>query len=180
MKNKELLAKFEKRLYCFLMKRSVVMPQSFRKFLATYYPDARVRKKYLQLLGVEMGEGSYANMGFIVSPNNTREVHCHIGKNVSIAPNVVCICESNANNGVEINTYPYVKEKLTKLQDIYIEDEVWIGANVTVLPGVKIGKCAVIGAGSVVTCDVDAYGVYAGVPARKIRDIREEEKVHDK
>ena len=43
-----------------------------------------------------------------------------------------------------------------------------------ILPGVRIGKCSIIGAGSVVIGDVEPYGVYAGVPARKIRDIREE------
>ena len=48
---------------------------------------------------------------------------------------------------------------------------------VTILPGVHIGRCAVIGAGSVVTGDVEAYHIYAGVPARKIRDIRTGERV---
>ena len=50
-------------------------------------------------------------------------------------------------------------------------------AAVTILPGVHIGRCAVIGAGSVVTGDVEAYHLYAGVPARKIRDIRTGERV---
>ena len=44
-------------------------------------------------------------------------------------------------------------------------------------PACNIGRCAVIGAGSVVTGDVEAYHIYAGVPARKIRDIRTGERV---
>ena len=59
---------------------------------------------------------------------------------------------------------------------IIIHDEVWIGANVTILPGVTIGKCTVIGAGSVVSKNLDAFSVYAGVPAKKIRDIRTGER----
>ena len=50
-------------------------------------------------------------------------------------------------------------------QQIVIEDDVWIGARVTVLKGVKIGEGAVIGAGSVVTKSVSPYMVYAGNPA---------------
>ena len=70
-----------------------------------------------------------------------------------------------------------MRDHLTKAADIVVEDEVWIGADVTILPGVHIGRCSVIGAGSVVTGDVEAYHIYAGVPARKIRDIRTGERV---
>jgi acetyltransferase-like isoleucine patch superfamily enzyme len=53
-----------------------------------------------------------------------------------------------------------------------IEDDVWIGAGAIILPGVRIGRHSVIAAGSVVTKSVDAYSVYAGNPARKIKEIR--------
>lgn len=177
MKKRIDLFSIEKRIYNFLISATPdIIPKSLQKWLATYYPDARIRKKYLQCLGVEIGEGSYANLGFMVIPNNSSKKMLFIGKNVSIAPNVVCICESNANNGKEINTYSYVKDVLTKVDEIHIEDEVWIGANVTILPGVTIGKNSVIGAGSVVTKSVEPYSIYAGVPARKIRDVRTGEK----
>lgn len=52
---------------------------------------------------------------------------------------------------------------------IVIEDDVWIGANCVVLPGVRIGRGAVIGAGSVVTRDVPPYAIYVGVPAKLLR-----------
>lgn len=51
---------------------------------------------------------------------------------------------------------------------IIIEEDCWIGINVTFLPGVVIGKGAVIAANSVVTSNVDAYEIYGGVPAMKI------------
>lgn len=53
--------------------------------------------------------------------------------------------------------------------------DVWLGAGVTVLSGVSIGTGAVIGAGSVVTKDVGPYEIWAGNPARKIRDRFDEE-----
>jgi acetyltransferase-like isoleucine patch superfamily enzyme len=52
---------------------------------------------------------------------------------------------------------------------IVIEDDVWIGANSAILPGVTIGRGAVIGAGSVVTRDVAPYSICAGNPARIMR-----------
>lgn len=54
---------------------------------------------------------------------------------------------------------------------VTIEDNVWIGCGVTVLPGCTIGRGAVIGAGSVVTKDVPAGTVWAGVPAKPLRKI---------
>ena len=142
-----------------------VLPMRFVKLVAHNYTDARVRKLYWRRLGLEMGEGTYANLGLtLLSDDYTPRVH--IGNHVSIAANVTFVPMASANNGQEINTYPYVRDHLTKAADIVVEDEVWIGADVTILPGVHIGRCAVIGAGSVVTGDVEP--IYAGVPARKI------------
>jgi acetyltransferase-like isoleucine patch superfamily enzyme len=50
-----------------------------------------------------------------------------------------------------------------------IENDVWIGYGSTVLGGVRIGEGSIIGAGSMVTKDVEPYSIYAGVPARKVR-----------
>ena len=54
--------------------------------------------------------------------------------------------------------------------DIKMGGDNWIGANVTILKGVTIGKGAIVAAGSVVTKNVDPYCIYAGVPAKKIKD----------
>jgi len=53
---------------------------------------------------------------------------------------------------------------------VCIGDDVWIGARAVILPGVNIGRGAVIGAGAVVTRNVAANSVVAGVPARLLRD----------
>jgi maltose O-acetyltransferase len=52
---------------------------------------------------------------------------------------------------------------------IVIENDVWIAAGAVILPGVTLRKGTVVGANAVVTKDTDAYGVYAGTPARKLR-----------
>lgn len=58
---------------------------------------------------------------------------------------------------------------------IVVEDFVWIGANVTVLPGVTIGTGSVVGAGSVVTKDIPPHTLALGVPARVVRPLTPEE-----
>lgn len=58
---------------------------------------------------------------------------------------------------------------------IKIKDHVWVGSNSTILPGITIGEWAVVGAGSVVTRDVESYTIVAGNPARVIRRLTEEE-----
>ena len=111
-----------------------VLPMRFVKLVAHNYTDARVRKLYWRRLGLEMGGDTYANLGLtLLSDDYTPRVH--IGNHVSIAANVTFVPMASANNGQEINTYPYVRDHLTKAADIVVEDEVWIGADVTILPG---------------------------------------------
>lgn len=54
---------------------------------------------------------------------------------------------------------------------ITVGDRCWLGARVTVLPGVTIGDGVVVAAGAVVTKDCEAHGVYGGVPAKRLRDL---------
>jgi acetyltransferase-like isoleucine patch superfamily enzyme len=56
---------------------------------------------------------------------------------------------------------------------IVVEDDVWIGSHATVLPGVTIGRGAIVAAGAVVTGDVEPLTIVAGVPARPLRAVKE-------
>ncbi len=170
---KKTLEMIDEGIYRFLDGHADIMPRRLGKLIAMYYTDARIRKKYARFVGVEMGEGTFANLGLTVVSDNNHEICVHIGKNVSIAPYVTFLGGTGPNNGVEIKEIPYLREKRIYCKDIIVEDEVWIGANVTVFPGIRIGRCSVIGAGSVVMQDVESYSVYVGTPARKIRDLRE-------
>ena len=93
-----------------------------------------------------------------------------IGTNVQIAPNVAIytaghpVHPDSRNSGYEYG------------MDITIGDNVWIGGNTCILPGVTIGGNAVIGAGSVVTKDIPDNTIAAGNPCRVIREITEEDR----
>ena len=86
-----------------------------------------------------------------------------IGHDVFIGPKVNLI---TINHDVDPDN-----RSATYGRRIVIEDKVWIGINATVLPGVKIGYGAIIGAGSVVTKDVEPMTIVAGNPARFIKKI---------
>jgi len=70
-----------------------------------------------------------------------------------------------------MQAHPYVSAQLVKRARIVIEDDVWIGAHVAILPGVRVGRGAILGAGAVVIKDVPPFAVVAGVPARTIRQM---------
>lgn len=77
--------------------------------------------------------------------------------------------------GLDTENYPknYSKKHRTHIiSPVTIEEGVWLGANVTVCPGVKIASRIIIGAGSVVTKDLDKEGwLYAGIPAKPIKPL---------
>ncbi|MCR5599104.1 MAG: sugar O-acetyltransferase [Lachnospiraceae bacterium] len=93
-----------------------------------------------------------------------------IGKNAQIAPNVSIytaghpIHPDSRNSGYEYGIA------------ITIGDNVWIGGNVCILPGVNIGNDVVIGAGSVVTKDLPDNVIAAGNPCRIVRDITDDDR----
>jgi maltose O-acetyltransferase len=75
---------------------------------------------------------------------------------------------ATASVDVPMNTQGFVPDRR-----IVIEDDVWLGAGVTVLPGRRIGRGAIVGAGAVVVTDVPPFAVAAGNPAVVLHDRRE-------
>ena len=94
-----------------------------------------------------------------------------IGNNVLIASKVFIsdICHGNYSEETQSSPDEHPKDRALSAKPVVIHDDVWIGEMVSVLPGVEIGKGAVIGAGSVVTKSVPEYCVAAGNPARVIK-----------
>jgi len=90
----------------------------------------------------------------------------YIGNRVMIGAHTA-IASRTHDYGQDIMYYTVVRKPVT------IEDDVWIGSNCVILPGIHIGEGAVVGAGSVVTRDIDAKTVVAGVPARVVARRRE-------
>jgi galactoside O-acetyltransferase len=88
-----------------------------------------------------------------------------IGENCAIAPN--CVLRASNHNFERVNT-PFLQQGHT-YGEIVIEDDVWIASNSVITANTKIGKSSIVGAGSVVTKDVEPFSIVGGVPAKLIR-----------
>ncbi|EGQ9054321.1 hypothetical protein GEN90_19755 [Vibrio parahaemolyticus] len=98
------------------------------------------------------------------------DTYIYIGNSVMIGPNVTI---ATAGHPIE----PDLRREVAQFNiPVHIEDNVWIGANSVVLPGVTIGENSVIGAGSVVTKDIPSNVVAVGNPCRVLREIGEHDR----
>lgn len=89
-----------------------------------------------------------------------------IGKDVMMAPEVIIFTWNHKFDRTDI---PMRLQGLGKVEPVVIEDDVWIGQRVIIMPGVTVGKGSIIAAGSVVTKSVDRYSIVGGVPAKLIK-----------
>ena len=121
--------------------------------------------KLFKYAGVVIGEDSYVNMlvRMIIEPE--RNAIVVIGRRNAIAPGVVFAASSNANKSRVGKFYP------SEDKTIVLEDDVWVGANATILPGVHIGRMSVVAAGAVVSKDVEPGSVVGGIPAKIIKKL---------
>ena len=110
---------------------------------------------------IRLGKRFFANFGLTVLD----EAFVTIGDDCFLGPNVNIYTACHSTNPVERNTRQEWAKPVT------IGNSVWIGGNVTILPGVTIGDNCTIGAGSVVTHDIPANSIAAGNPARVIKTI---------
>lgn len=115
-----------------------------------------------------VGDHVYANFNLTIVDDG----QCRIGNYVMFAPNVVITTTGHP-------VHPSFRDKGAQFSlPVVIKDHVWIGANVTIMPGVTIGENSVIGAGSVVTHDIPDNVVACGVPCRVMRAITEEDRLY--
>ena len=98
-----------------------------------------------------------------------------IGKNVLTGKGVLITDNSHGSISLDELKQPPSTRKLRSKGAVVIGDRVWLGDKVSVLPGVHIGEGSVIGANSVVTCDIPAYCVAVGVPARVVKVLSEKQ-----
>lgn len=109
---------------------------------------------------IRIGKNCVINSGVILQSCEDGKIL--VGDNVTISYNSIFL-----TCGLELDKYQESKVHFSK--NIVIEDKVWIGANVTILPGITIASGSIIGAGSVVTKDVEENVVVGGVPAKVIK-----------
>jgi maltose O-acetyltransferase len=112
---------------------------------------------------IHVGDHVYLNVLCNILDCNEVRIgnHAMIGPGVQIYTAAHALQAEARNRGLEV------------AKAIVIEDNVWIGGSAILLPGVRVGRNAVVGAGAVVSRDVPANTVVAGNPARVIREIEQ-------
>jgi len=143
------------------------LPTKLVRWLGTNHPDNKTRKIF-RLTNISIGDETVINQNFIVSDDY--EPLLTIGNRVAISPNVTVICASAPNNS-NLTFNKYVSNILVVSKPVVICDDVWVGANSVILPGVTIGEGCIIGAGSVVVKDVPSNTIVAGVPAKPLKNL---------
>jgi acetyltransferase-like isoleucine patch superfamily enzyme len=110
---------------------------------------------------IEIGNHTFINYGSSIAARALVKIgsYCHLGHYTFVM--------DNDQHDVVTHT------ELPQSEPVIIEDHVWIGSKAVILPGVRIGSRAVIGAGSIVTKDIPPRCVAAGNPARVLRHLTE-------
>jgi len=150
------------------------------------YCDAWLLPQVLRMFGAQIGDGTvfqspvFLNAAGRVDYSNLRIGNdCHVGKNVLLDLRGVINIDDRVtiSMGTSIITHLDVgRSRLSqlfgpRLEQVRIEDDCYLGANVCVLPDVHIGKCCLIGAGAVVTKDIPERSLAVGMPARVVRKL---------
>jgi len=117
---------------------------------------------YLCKRKILIGNNVYVGKGAYLSAN----AGLHIGNGVTVGPELMVMGGDHKFDEVGMLIHQMTTGGAN--QPVIIEDDVWIGARVTLLKGVTIGEGAILGAGAIVTKDVPPYTIYAGNPARRI------------
>lgn len=155
-----------------------------QEFNEATYPDVENRKEILKKIikttsanfiveppfwcdygyNIELGDNFYSNHNLVILDG----ANVKFGDNVFIGPNCAFYTAGHPVNVQQRN------EGLEYARTISIGNNVWIGGNVVVLPGVTVGDNSIIGAGSVVTKDIPGNVIAVGNPCKVIRNIKDE------
>lgn len=137
--------------------RAAILKKLFRKFGRNVNIEPKVF--FFNMSQSEIGDNSGIGMNSYIGT-------VKIGRDVMIGEELTAISRNHQFSDINV---PMRLQGFQADRPIIIEDDVWIGSKVIILPGIVIGRGSVIGAGSVVTKNVDPYSIVAGNPAKVIR-----------
>ena len=167
-----------------------------QEYSQSFEEETETRDRILHELLAEIGEGTFilGPIRFHYGCHTKIGAHCFMNFNFTVQDDALVTIGNNNNFGPNVTIvtpmHPMIAEErrgmicsdgverfLCYAKPVTIGNDCWFGANVVVCPGVTIGDNCVIGAGSVVTRDIPTNSFAAGVPAKVIRMITEQDSV---
>jgi len=146
----------------------LMLYEIFKKIIKTaakHAPGYRIRAGLLAMAGYRIGSRVFIGEDLIIKDEPADRGMVKIGDRVAIADRVMLVTSSRAN-------FSHYRLQMGEVRaPIEIGEDAWLGAGCIVLPGVRIGRGAVVGAASLVTMSVPDFTVVAGIPARQVRRI---------
>ncbi|HMO39154.1 MAG TPA: acyltransferase [Saprospiraceae bacterium] len=170
------MRKIARNVYVSILKTSSALYDYIFREWIMYIPSHRIRLFFIKRKLAALGKHTYFLMGveIRVGKNIFIGSHCAINKKVLLdGRGGKLTIGNNVDIGQETNIWTLEHDVHDDYHravggEVVIEDYVWIASRVTILPGVRIGKGAVIATNSVVTKNVPPMAIVAGVPARQI------------
>lgn len=170
-----------------LQKEQQALMELLYDFNATRPGELEKRTQMLKEMFAEIGEGCYIEPPFHA---NWAGKHAHFGKNVYCNFNLTLVDDTDIYVGsytmigpnvtIASAGHPILPELRRKAYQfnmpVHVGENCWIGAGVTIVPGVTIGNNSVIGAGSVVTKDIPENSVAVGCPCRVLGTINDRDR----
>ena len=150
----------------------IIAIRSTLRLLANHCIIPPLRVALFRRSGIRIGKRVMINMDtkFI---DNWKSGLIEIEDEVSIGPFVSIVAESMPNQSF-LSQYG-----VSRTGKVIIRKGAWLGVGSVILPGIEIGSGAIVGANAVVTKNVEPFAIVAGVPARKIGDVRERAKYRE-
>lgn len=150
-----------------------MIPEKYRRYfwyqLTRSAPTAKIRQTALSQIGfTDIASSAYIGPTATITPlggETPSKTLLTISERATISPNVTFLCSMHPEGARLPSQYG-------RRDPIVVENDVWIGANVTILGGVTIGEQSIVAAGAVVTEDVPPESVVGGVPASIIKQLQ--------
>jgi acetyltransferase-like isoleucine patch superfamily enzyme len=147
-----------------------IYPTTILRNKAAMCPYPKVRWLMLTRSGIRIGQGVEIGLGIMIVGRGKCPPAVELGNRVAVGPRVTFItcCIPGCSRLLESAE---IEKLLVGLGPIRVDEDAWLGAGAILMPGITIGRGAIVGAGAVVTHDVDPHTVVAGIPARVIRTL---------
>lgn len=144
----------------------------FVRFFSSFVPPSPVKSLLYGLTGIKVDRGVFIGDG-VYFVDGFKGALIELRRRAVLSPRAILVAMAVPGESSLAREYC-----VTKTSKIVVEEDAWIGVGAVILPGVTIGRGAIIGANAVVNQSVGPFEVWAGVPARYIKKVEEYGRRH--